>query len=74
MSSALDPSLAERLGDKWAKLRQAATVVWGALPGGSFRFGGEEVRGVPQRVFKAEVAPPPPPSPSSLCVLQTMAP
>jgi len=48
-----DLSFTEKLSDVWDKLKTAGRVVTGILPGGSFAFGTEVVRGVPLRVWKS---------------------
>ena len=49
---AADLSFFERVTDAYKKVRAVASVAMGVLPGGTFRFGSEDVRGVPLRVFK----------------------
>eukprot|EP00729_Bicosta_minor_P028027 gene28027-104_t len=44
-------SISERLADTWEKVGSITRVVMGILPGGPFRFGTVDVRGVPTRVF-----------------------
>jgi hypothetical protein len=41
-----------KVSDVMEKVGAVSAVAMGVLPGGSFRFGTEVVRGVPQRVFK----------------------
>ena len=51
-SPGADLSFFERVSDAYKKARAVVSVAWGVLPGGTFRFGTEDVRGVPMRVFK----------------------
>lgn len=41
----------EKISDVASKIRMVSSVVWGILPGGTFRFGDKEVRGVKLRCF-----------------------
>eukprot|EP00037_Helgoeca_nana_P000559 m.22222 g.22222 ORF g.22222 m.22222 type:complete len:598 (+) comp10683_c0_seq1:33-1826(+) len=47
----MDVSLSERGADVWEKVTQVGRVAVGILPGGPFRFGTVDVRGIPTRVF-----------------------
>jgi len=47
----MEPTLAERAADAIDKMATIGRVVKEILPGGSFRFGNVNIRGVPTRVF-----------------------
>lgn len=49
---ATDITMMESLTDMYQKFRAIASVAFSILPGGTFRFGNENVRGVPIRCFK----------------------
>ena len=43
-------SVYEKIKDVAEKLSGAATILWGALPGGRFQMSKQEIRGVPLTV------------------------